>query len=117
MAFTRPPNTKSQQGSDNKQDGAEFGLAGLPPPPSLLHSYPGLFPFLAAAASCRPPLMPLPPPPPPPPSIAAGAPPPAVEDDDVKDDPKVTLEHRELWLKFAGFGTEMVITKTGRYVI
>jgi hypothetical protein len=38
----------------------------------------------------------------------------AAEDDGVKDDPKVTLEQNELWKSFAGFGTEMVITKTGR---
>jgi hypothetical protein len=36
------------------------------------------------------------------------------EDDDVKDDPKVTLEGKELWTSFNRLGTEMVITKTGR---
>ena len=36
------------------------------------------------------------------------------EDDDVKDDPKVTLEGKELWTNFNRLGTEMVITKTGR---
>ena len=35
-------------------------------------------------------------------------------DDGVKDDPKVTLEQKELWAQFASLGTEMVITKTGR---
>jgi T-box protein 2/T-box protein 3 len=32
----------------------------------------------------------------------------------VEDDPKVNLEMRELWEQFHGFGTEMVITKSGR---
>ena len=36
------------------------------------------------------------------------------EDDKVKDDPKVTLEAKELWEQFAQYGTEMVITKNGR---
>ena len=36
------------------------------------------------------------------------------EDDDVKDDPKVTLEGKDLWTTFNRLGTEMVITKTGR---
>ena len=31
-----------------------------------------------------------------------------------QDDPKVTLEHKELWGKFHKYGTEMVITKSGR---
>ena len=31
-----------------------------------------------------------------------------------QDDPKVTLEHKELWEQFHKYGTEMVITKTGR---
>jgi T-box protein 2 len=39
---------------------------------------------------------------------------PIPEDDNVKDDPKVTLEAKDLWQKFANYGTEMVITKTGR---
>lgn len=38
------------------------------------------------------------------------------EDDGVTDDPKVSLEAKELWEKFHGLGTEMVITKSGRYV-
>lgn len=33
---------------------------------------------------------------------------------DAKDDPKVKLEAQELWRKFSDFGTEMVITKSGR---
>ena len=44
-------------------------------------------------------------------------PPPPVplpEDDDVKDDPKVTLEHKDMWEAFNTHGTEMVITKSGR---
>lgn len=36
------------------------------------------------------------------------------EEDGVVDDPKVTLETKELWEKFHKFGTEMVITKCGR---
>lgn len=39
------------------------------------------------------------------------------EDDGVVDDPKVTLEGKELWEKFHKLGTEMVITKSGRLVI
>ena len=40
--------------------------------------------------------------------------PPPPEDDNVKDDPKVKLEHKELWTEFHKQGTEMVITKSGR---
>ncbi|XP_076364169.1 T-box transcription factor TBX3-like isoform X2 [Tachypleus tridentatus] len=36
------------------------------------------------------------------------------DDDGVQDDPKVTLESKELWERFHTFGTEMVVTKTGR---
>lgn len=36
------------------------------------------------------------------------------EDDGVIDDPKVTLEGKDLWEKFHKLGTEMVITKSGR---
>lgn len=36
------------------------------------------------------------------------------EEDGVVDDPKVTLEGKELWEKFHKLGTEMVITKSGR---
>ncbi|KAF6214167.1 hypothetical protein GE061_008906 [Apolygus lucorum] len=36
------------------------------------------------------------------------------EDDGIVDDPKVTLEGKELWEKFHKLGTEMVITKSGR---
>lgn len=39
------------------------------------------------------------------------------EDDGVVDDPKVTLEGKELWEKFHKLGTEMVITKSGRLVM
>ena len=39
------------------------------------------------------------------------------EDDGIVDDPKVTLEGKDLWEKFHKLGTEMVITKSGRYVI
>ena len=46
----------------------------------------------------------------------AGVPPrvPLPEDDSVKDDPKVTLDQKDLWDKFHKLGTEMVITKSGR---
>lgn len=36
------------------------------------------------------------------------------DDDGVVDDPKVTLESKELWEQFHKLGTEMVITKSGR---
>merc|ERR1719277_2474537 len=89
----------------------EFGLGGLLAPSSAscnlpfpglgptnsfnpAYGYPGLFPRLPFGA--------FPPRPPPP------------EDDNVQDDPKVTLEAKELWEQFNKFGTEMVITKTGR---
>ena len=50
-------------------------------------------------------------------SAAGQMQPPSMEEEDgVKDDPKVSLEAKELWQQFAGYGTEMVITKTGRYV-
>jgi len=29
----------------------------------------------------------------------------------------VSLQDRELWDKFSGFGTEMLITKSGRYAL
>ena len=82
------------------------GIASLPPP-SLAASYPGLF----APRMLHPP--------PPghhlrPPLPHAAGPQPSLEDDGVKDDPKVTLEGKELWTKFSKFGTEMVITKSGR---
>ncbi|XP_051533403.1 T-box transcription factor TBX2b-like isoform X1 [Myxocyprinus asiaticus] len=35
-------------------------------------------------------------------------------EEDVEDDPKVTLEAKELWDQFHKIGTEMVITKSGR---
>ncbi|XP_013785409.1 T-box transcription factor TBX3-like, partial [Limulus polyphemus] len=35
------------------------------------------------------------------------------EEDSVQDDPKVTLESKELWEQFHAAGTEMVVTKTG----
>lgn len=39
------------------------------------------------------------------------------EEDGVVDDPKVTLEGKDLWERFHKLGTEMVITKSGRWVI
>lgn len=82
---------------------SSVGFPGLPPP-SLASSYPTLFPKFhghpaAMGAGFRlphPPPVPLP------------------EDDDVKDDPKVTLEHKDMWEEFNKHGTEMVITKSGR---
>ena len=77
------------------------GFPGLGPTNSFAtpYGYPGLFPRLPFGAF---------PPRPPPPSSAN-------EDDNVQDDPKVTLEHKELWEQFHKYGTEMVITKSGRY--
>jgi hypothetical protein len=43
-------------------------------------------------------------------------PPQTLEDDGIQDDPKVELETKDLWEQFHGFGTEMVITKSGRLV-
>lgn len=37
-------------------------------------------------------------------------------EEEVEDDPKVHLEAKELWELFHKRGTEMVITKSGRYV-
>ena len=34
----------------------------------------------------------------------------------VDDNPTATLENQDLWDEFAKIGTEMVITKNGRYV-
>ncbi|XP_050679726.1 T-box transcription factor TBX3-like isoform X3 [Leptidea sinapis] len=73
-------------------------LAGLPPPPYLPAA-------LAAALAAPCPLLKPPPPP------YAPLPP---DDDGVVDDPKVTLEGKDLWEKFHKLGTEMVITKSGR---
>ncbi|XP_048482200.1 optomotor-blind protein isoform X4 [Plutella xylostella] len=70
----------------------------LPPPPYLPAA-------LAAALSAPCPLLKPPPPP------YAPLPP---DDDGVVDDPKVTLEGKDLWEKFHKLGTEMVITKSGR---
>lgn len=36
------------------------------------------------------------------------------ENDGIEDDPKVCLEAKDLWERFHGLGTEMVITKSGR---
>ncbi|CAF4801115.1 unnamed protein product [Pieris macdunnoughi] len=74
----------------------------LPPPPYLPAA-------LAAAAALSGPCPLLKPPPPP----YAPLPP---DDDGVVDDPKVTLEGKDLWEKFHKLGTEMVITKSGRSV-
>lgn len=45
-------------------------------------------------------------------SAAAGAFEP--EDDGIEDKPTVSLESKDLWERFHGLGTEMVITKSGR---
>lgn len=37
--------------------------------------------------------------------------------EELKDEPKVTLEAKNLWKEFHKKGTEMVITKTGRFVL
>nr|QFQ66866.1 T-box 2/3c protein [Schmidtea mediterranea] len=37
-----------------------------------------------------------------------------INDQDIKDDPKVELIDRDLWEQFHAYGTEMVITKSGR---
>ena len=60
--------------------------------------YPGLFPRLPGF-----PAFP-----------GCGLRPAPLEEDNVQDDPKVTLEHKELWAQFHKHGTEMVITKSGR---
>lgn len=36
-------------------------------------------------------------------------------EEEAEDDPKVTLEAKELWDQFHKIGTEMVITKSGRW--
>ena len=51
---------------------------------------------------------------PPPGSASSVRPPFEPEDDGIEDDPKVTLESKDLWEKFHSLGTEMVITKSGR---
>jgi T-box protein 2 len=126
MAFTQPFNMTSHHhhhsmlanGNGRPSDFVGFnGLmssaaAAFPPlGPTNSFSTPagfqGLFPPRLAAGFPFPgfhPRGPLPPPPPPP------------EEDNVKDDPKVTLEHKELWEQFHKNGTEMVITKSGRCV-
>lgn len=47
-------------------------------------------------------------------SMGSMCPPEPIEDDGVVDDPRVILDQKELWTKFHGIGTEMVITKAGR---
>lgn len=78
-------------------------------------------PYLPLGAPGGYPLVPKMGPYPPPPGSGSGddlrplrsLPP---DDDGVVDDPKVTLEGRDLWEKFHKLGTEMVITKSGRWV-
>lgn len=38
----------------------------------------------------------------------------AAAEDNVDDAAMIRLEHKELWDRFDGYGTEMVITKSGR---
>ena len=79
--------------------GAPFAPLGPTNSFSTPAGYPGMFPRLPGGYPFGGfPAQRLPPP----------------EDDNVTDDPKVTLEHKELWDKFHSFGTEMVITKSGR---
>eukprot|EP00093_Oithona_nana_P003428 03428.XXX_76859_70637_1 [CDS] Oithona nana genome sequencing. len=78
------------------------GFPGIPPPSHLASSYPKLFPNFGHHPGVMGGYR-LPPPPSPMP-----------EEDDVKDDPKVTLEHKDMWGTFDKNGTEMVITKSGR---
>ena len=96
-----PPTSSAELGAYSP---ASVGFPGLPPP-SLAASYPALFPKFhahpGAAAAMGGYRMPPPPVP-------------MQEDDDVKDDPKVTLEHKDMWEVFNKNGTEMVITKSGR---
>ncbi|XP_012274205.1 optomotor-blind protein [Orussus abietinus] len=69
-----------------------------PLPPGMLHASPHPLATHHALAGPHQPL----------------APPHHPEEDGVVDDPKVTLEGKELWEKFHKLGTEMVITKSGR---
>ena len=93
--------------SSSSNGGSAFSPLGPTNSFSTPAGYPGLFP---------PRLPGLPFPPCGRPSLAGLPPPqaPAPEDDNVQDDPKVTLEHKELWDQFNHYGTEMVITKSGR---
>ena len=80
-----------------------------------MSSYPGLFSPAAGPRGLFQPPISVPPPPSLPIEAAAGAGEgTSNEEDNVKDDPKVNLEAKELWEQFASYGTEMVITKTGR---
>ena len=119
MAFSHHYNMSSL--SHNAPNGRLFdgfnGLMSSSSPPSAFPplgptnsfstpaGYQGLFPPRLAAGFPFPGF---------PPRGPLHAPLPLAEDDNVKDDPKVTLEHKELWEKFHKNGTEMVITKSGR---
>ncbi|XP_026333765.1 optomotor-blind protein isoform X3 [Hyposmocoma kahamanoa] len=83
---------------------SDFSVSALLTAGALPHP-PYLPAALAAALSAPCPLLKPPPPP------YAPLPP---DDDGVVDDPKVTLEGKDLWEKFHKLGTEMVITKSGR---
>ena len=90
----------------------DMGLAGLLPPsiPTSMPGFPGLGPTNSFSTPYgypgHFPRLPFG-------GFLAMRPPPP-EEDNVQDDPKVNLEHKELWEQFHKFGTEMVITKTGR---
>lgn len=56
------------------------------------------------------PALSLPPPAPSIPCLGTGP----VKDDGIRDEPQVNLEAKDLWDKFHAFGTEMVVTKSGR---
>ncbi|XP_016840221.2 optomotor-blind protein isoform X1 [Nasonia vitripennis] len=84
------------------QGAAAGGPGGMRPlrpplPPGMLHSSPHPLAGHHPLAGPHPHLVP-----------------PHPEDDGIVDDPKVTLEGKELWEKFHKLGTEMVITKSGR---
>lgn len=49
-----------------------------------------------------------------PPPFCRGLPDCGPPEPDVDDDPKVELDQIDLWQRFHGYGTEMVITKSGR---
>lgn len=84
-------------GGNSASGASGFGLAAMLPPaffPPLPDNATGSDAAFAAASG----------------AAAAGL----LENDGVRDDPKVELDAKELWDEFHGFGTEMVITKSGR---
>jgi T-box protein 2 len=119
MAFSQPfgmpPHSMMSNGPRPGDFGGFNGLMSPAFPPlgptnsfSTPAGYQGLFPPRLAAGMPFPGFHPRGGP------LGPPGPPPPPEDDNVKDDPKVTLEHKELWEQFHKNGTEMVITKSGR---